>query len=769
MKKIKFRFITIISLAVLFAVLFGLAFATMNRRSAYAATSYNPTAIFAQGDRGDVTAYKKAGGEENEPAYTAFRISDEGKVYYRRNLALKWYAPESEENKYTSKEGNFNLKFMFAGVNFKTFTITFGSAEENVTKEGKTTNSIVFTKTGDKVTALVKDSAYDEETSTNTAKEIDASGWLTLTLKEGKNAGEFDVAIGDVKLDPFTNIGGYYLEYRSTAATPSNDPMTFTANMAEDNKEAVQVVLLSELNGQTLEVTGGTPELTDADGDGLLKVSGGKVEDKAPAVLVLNEKLYAFTLGKKFSLSYQAIDVCKDSVTVTRQYYMYKTDKDNKPLDPTSSDNYKTLTTSTYFMPTKDIDTENEAEEVYVSIRFMLSDGRGVTDPYVYLSWYAAENAVATKDYGTDGTFTYIKADRNKQGPHYVGLDEDGKTTNTDYEAAVDAYKTAVANAAKDISAGNGAYFYLPSLRGLIESDYADYRNLKFSIFYYNESQTEGDSASSKTSLAYNSLKFEISKEGTYLFRVLAVDAAGNGMQLYNEDGELVTVTSANIWDFEGIPEFSFTASYTGATIEKAGEQSLGYRDTTYNVSSFEVIALDDIEKTYTLYYLDESKIEGGAPTYSDFVKDVNDYMVKFDPEKEGTPLVKIKEFNSDITEKDDEWDESDNAYNWNPTSSLSFRPQRSGYYVVKLVVTDKELFNEPTTAYQVIEVRNPFDVTPGQSQWLQNNVVSIVLFAVSAVLLVIIIALFVVKPSDKKVEEVDLEKLKGKKKTKTK
>ena len=63
------------------------------------------------------------------------------------------------------------------------------------------------------------------------------------------------------------------------------------------------------------------------------------------------------------------------------------------------------------------------------------------------------------------------------------------------------------------------------------------------------------------------------------------------------------------------------------------------------------------------------------------------------------------------------------------------------------------------------IEVRNPVDIIPGVSQWLQNNVVSVVLFSISAVLAVIIIVLFVVKPSDKTVEEVDLEKLKGRRK----
>ena len=68
-------------------------------------------------------------------------------------------------------------------------------------------------------------------------------------------------------------------------------------------------------------------------------------------------------------------------------------------------------------------------------------------------------------------------------------------------------------------------------------------------------------------------------------------------------------------------------------------------------------------------------------------------------------------------------------------------------------------------TAYQVIEVRNPIDVTPGETYWLENNITSIVLFSVSAVLAIVIVVLFVVKPSEKKVEEVDLEKLKGRRK----
>ena len=68
-----------------------------------------------------------------------------------------------------------------------------------------------------------------------------------------------------------------------------------------------------------------------------------------------------------------------------------------------------------------------------------------------------------------------------------------------------------------------------------------------------------------------------------------------------------------------------------------------------------------------------------------------------------------------------------------------------------------------------MVEVRNPIDTIPGQSQWLEENVVSVVLFAISGVLAIIVVVLFLVKPNEKKLEEVDLEKLKGKKKDKKK
>ena len=83
----------------------------------------------------------------------------------------------------------------------------------------------------------------------------------------------------------------------------------------------------------------------------------------------------------------------------------------------------------------------------------------------------------------------------------------------------------------------------------------------------------------------------------------------------------------------------------------------------------------------------------------------------------------------------------------------------------MKLNLIDSYLYKNETTAYQAIDIRNPVDVTPQQIDWLRNNVTSVVLFAISAVLAVAIVVLFVVKPSEKNVEEVDLDSLKGKKK----
>lgn len=777
MNKVKVRFFTLISLIALLIVTFALAVGSVlpgKFAQAVTAVDYDPGAVFAAGVGGTVGA-SEAG--EGDSSYVEFSLSDGGKVHFRRDLALKWYsaAQEGEEGDPDAATPgiarHFKLVFSFPSLDFETLTLEFSGDEENISKDGQAVNSIVFIKNDDgSLTAVVKNASQQD--MENNAEGLDsvtipaasATGDITIELKdptaEGAVAGDYAVELtcGETVLSSeFTNIGGNFMEYRSSAATSPNTPMTFTAELPEGAAEgATQKVLVKELNGQSFVLT-----------------EEGKVHDDTAPVLVLNEEVYAFTLGQRFSLSYEAIDVCDDTVSVTRSYYMAAQDDNGDYVAPDASADddyeYSTLTTSTYFMPV----TNGEVE--HVSIYFNLDDGRTRSDDErtaerVYLTWYAAESIDQEKPIvETLNGCDYIRVDRNEEGPAYVGLTTDDVdqenvySDETAFRNECEAYQRALDDAAAATSAGSGAYLYLPSLRGLIYSDYADYRNLQFTVFYYKESQSADESSSSASGLDYNDLRIEVDESGTYRIRIIASDASSNGMEYYNKDGELVTLSSENVWEIDEIPEFTVEIGYTGASIEDPGAQDYGYRDRTYSIEDFEVIALDGYIEDYTLYYFNSSLLGEGQtmPTYDACVENAEDYVTNTYKDS----MVVINTYNSDVTEDDENWDDTDNAYEWNPDSSLSFVPQRSGIYFVELLVTDPNLSGMTARQYMAIEVRNPVDIIPGQSYWLENNITSVVLFSISAVLAVIIVILFVVKPSDKNVKEVDLEKLKGRKK----
>lgn len=800
MSKVKKTWITLISLFAALFLILGLAFG-LPKVSAFANT-YTPSSIFSAGTNGAVGKSEIEG--EGATQYVQFTFSNAslsddsngGRVHYRRDLALKWFS-KNEDETVTAKY--FSMQCSFGEINFEKFTIDFESAEENISEDGKATNSVEFTKNTD---GKLDVSVNGEESKVSVEKDD-----ITIALNEQDcESGKFNVTVNGDKAGQFTNIGGYYLEYRSSSSSTPNTPITFTATFDKEADAGIkQTLLMKSLNNQPMELD-----------------SSDRVNDTAPAVLVLNEDVYSFKLGQKFSLSYKAIDVCDDSVTVTREYYMLKTVKDGGNVtnylpneteiktpsganDETKTEyaeyekyNYKTLTTSTYFLPSQ----ENDKQEEWVSIRFKLNDDTKDNDTYVYLSWYAAqdvENSVTEPVTGiaytekTDDddkktvenetkTLDFIKVDRDKKGPYYNYLeakDEGNDITDEDeFKELVANYQAELEEAAKNTSAGTGAYIYLPSLRELIKSDYAGYRNLKFSIYYYKPSQSEGSSASSQTSLNYNALKIEVTEKGLYKFRVLAQDASSNAMEYYL-DGELVTVSSSNIWDIDEIPEFKFEIDYKGPKIEDTDEQSLGYRNDTYNFGNFDVIALTGYQKEYKLYRYNrtnataENGYLGEVPSsYSNFVTNAKKYFDLFkayddtQTDNDKKILYEISPFDNDVDEDDEaKWNRTDNDYYWDPDSSLSFVPQEAGFYILTLSVEDSVLPGKTAEGFQVVEVRNPIDTIPTQSQWLEENVISVVLFAISGVLAIIVVVLFLVKPSDKKVEEVDLEKLKGKKK----
>ncbi|MGN1234636.1 MAG: hypothetical protein ACI4U2_01480, partial [Christensenellaceae bacterium] len=117
--------------------------------------------------------------------------------------------------------------------------------------------------------------------------------------------------------------------------------------------------------------------------------------------------------------------------------------------------------------------------------------------------------------------------------------------------------------------------------------------------------------------------------------------------------------------------------------------------------------------------------------------------------------FVEIEEYNSSITEDDDAWALSDNDYAWKP-GSLTFIPQKTGYYVVEAEVTDAELYGMKDYGYMAIEITAKQDVVVGESTWIDDNIVSLIILAVSGVFVLGIICVLVIDPKEKDLDDLD-------------
>ena len=128
----------------------------------------------------------------------------------------------------------------------------------------------------------------------------------------------------------------------------------------------------------------------------------------------------------------------------------------------------------------------------------------------------------------------------------------------------------------------------------------------------------------------------------------------------------------------------------------------------------------------------------------------------------------RIQKYNERITENDAEY-EKYNKYEWQKTSNASFKTVEEGEYLIVADYWEEELPMQRTAAYKLIIVESEADVIKGETQWLKNNVVSVVLFSIAGVMLVLIIVLLLIKPSDETLEDVDakVEEKKNKKKEK--
>ena len=571
---------------------------------------------------------------------------------------------------------------------------------------------------------------------------------------------------------------------------------------AETDGVKTTKLYLNEINGQKFDnIT------TDSDKK---KV----VTDTAKPVLVVNEDVNGFLLGTQFSFSYEKIDVLNkaDVLTESKTYYQYN------PVD--SSVSYKALTSGTYFMDTvyekdgkttsvyRGLDLDNDGNpdyKEYVSIKITLGDSVG--KQAYELAWYAEDDAVQTinvkhkKDEEAKAT-SFIVVDRNEEGAYYYNQDSTTKewkqNVNTKLE---DDYQDLLDDKAKGVSAGSNSYMNFPSLDWFIK-DNNGYSGLKFTICYKTPSS---DAAKTSSNLSSNSLKLAASEEGVYEFKVFANNKAGNTMKYKDENGKLVSVSASNIWDIEEIPSFSYEIQNKGVSVkedtlkdtDKVNTQLLSE---TYTFNDATIVGATTQKSAYALYKVNvadynnsltgdqkpitqavlssikyssilSDEVKAQIPTINDgnyFNLYINEYanlIAKSLGVKDAAQLTKIKNcfrkieaFNDKIDkEKDPEaWDESDNKYNWQPDSK-SFSAVEAGTYLVMADYWDEDMARiDHVPAFKLVVVDAETDVIKGETQWLRNNLVSVILFSVAALMLIAIIVLLLVKPSDETLADVD-------------
>ena len=303
--------------------------------------------------------------------------------------------------------------------------------------------------------------------------------------------------------------------------------------------------------------------------------------------------------------------------------------------------------------------------------------------------------------------------------------------------------------------AGSDNYFYLPAFE-YASDDYVYPTDLKYSIYY--KAETSG----SHTSLASNNLSIALTQpDVTYRFTIFVTDEFGSDMRYpdgVDEDGNIIwkTIAAGDIWEEENaelLPFFEFEVSYKPATSEDPDDLSIAYVGSSYGGVSFDINGVDGTYTTsYRLYVFNRNEMNdelGLNLTYDEFVNNIsallnNTYKEGVNTRKYFTTVKPVAELN----ENDANY-ETMSAYNWS-TSSTSFVPQSvDDFYVIELTLTDNRS-QVSTLNYATVVASVETTALKGESDWLENNVASVILLSIAGVCLIALIVLLIVKPKDK-------------------
>lgn len=729
--------------------------------------------VYAEGTVSATSIFETSGadyisGSDDSYAYIAYEVSGGGRVAFQRDMALKWYERDTDgANAYDGAVGYFSTEFSFAELNFTSFTLTMETTEMSQSKEGKAVNVLTFTPDEAGLSVSVNEAAVG-------TLAYAAGDTISVSFTGDDTYGNFDLSVANTTQNAelasvFTNIGKNFADYASSSSDTPVTPLTFSAELAE-NAEAPLVLTILSLNGQSFELT-----------------DDGRVTDSTAPVLVVDSEIKRFVLGTQFDFEMTAIDVCDSSISSSDRtsYYYVNPVSSNISFDENgdlqtsvtsgeeTTEYYVEWESDRYFFESDFLGTDGQLNDPSISIAVSLTDDSDNTGWY-FVEWYGTYDAdSAGSGYGIPVVEPEADSDVRPDAGFYT-VTETVEDTPDEPEQAnsgsdISAYQEAVDAAAVtededgnevSIQVGDGAYFYLPSLKAYISDTTCGYTDMEFTIYY----TVNGGETQSGSGLSYDELSIELSSAGNYRFRVVPTNASGLSSYGVFETSEgsgqykYAEITSDNVWDALNLADFTFAVTYNGPSVEASDNDDIGYVDATFTFEDFEVIALSGYQSNYTLYrivlldaYADEYESSDRAAdiqtAYAEGRIASSREEAEANPEQYIGYTVAIAEYDDELDE-----DEGDNVYNWNPDSSLSFVPQEIGYYMLATEVASYPWSNAHGTVsgQKAVYISAESDIQDGETYWLQNNILSVVFLAVGAACLIAIVVLLLIRPKKK-------------------
>ncbi|MGN0805478.1 MAG: hypothetical protein ACI4MC_00445 [Candidatus Coproplasma sp.] len=826
MQKIKTGKTLALSLLLASAVAMGgAAIALGSTQNAYAddyTQELDGTKVFYTGIRGAEITYSPAEGVgEDTHVYTMFKVGSEQTVEYRQNLAYSWRTSATDSV-------TFSMEIGFANTDFERYVIRFQSQQHALTQDKVTENFIVFTPS---VTANMLDMSVVQTLEDDTVLSPVASYAVGEHIKIAFgefNDGEYPLHINDSAL-PVASFKNVYEPFATYVSSGDNavTPLTFSATFAEDaDEESTADMVLYDINGQTFEL-----ESSKEDENGNLVYETTVIDNAAPVMCFSKTPSYLID-GDSIDFSYKVIDVIGTSTRATAYYYVlsgdqyaatdfdydktdYSGEDDDADANPfievTSGSSIRIIRDENTFIPSSMLN-----DNVYglVKLYYKIADRSGSTaqSDIIFADWYAKDEAlVDIKDikgsgessiflklidesdhkpgltYAQKSDLTATQTTPEETDPVLYAYKQSIKDFQSAYQAKIDeaiaALKDDDGNVVGKLFAGTDSKFYLPSFDNLRNSsgelfDLADTDEYLFKGDYQYSIYYKAKTSGSATSLDANALSISLTEaDVNYRFTIFITDSFGNDMRYPTlVDGEIVweTITVDDVWneDFaELLPFFEFHVSYKEATATPPDTLSIAYVNTSYSGVSFTIKGVSGTYTTkYDLYVVDRDGLNEALGETLDYETFKNRLEELFNNPETRKYFTTVKPASS-LLETDENY-ETFKELNWNSTS-ITFTPLSvEDFYVVRLALQDN---NSKKTDYSYTAVTASVETTSlkGESDWVENNLTSIILFSFAGVCLVALVVLLVVKPKDKGdidavySEEIEKENAKkGKKKS---